>query len=186
MESVQRRSFLKIARRRRRRMPRASQGLRGGAPKSQDHQSQYLRAAQPQPAVQPEQHGGDGGNRRRHYGDRRRRRARHAGTVRGHADRQESVPHRGHLAGDVHRRGSIRPAARRRTRRARSTWRCGTSKAKRSACRCMKCWEDRSAISASAMALPGCRRRPAAGRGAGRAAAAAAVGAAVAAAAAAA
>ena len=71
---MQRRSFMKIARRGSRRVPGAAKGLRGGATKGEDHQGQYLRASQPKPVVQPKQHGGDGGNRCRDHGHRRRRR----------------------------------------------------------------------------------------------------------------
>ena len=44
-----------------------------GAAQGQDHQGQHLRAAQREPAVQPEQHAGDGGDRHRHHGHRRGR-----------------------------------------------------------------------------------------------------------------
>jgi hypothetical protein len=51
------------------------------------------------------------------------------------------------------------PGARRRTRWARSTSRSGTSRARRSACRCTNCWAARRATTASAM-RPAARGRP--------------------------
>ncbi len=71
------------------------------AAESQDHARAHLQAAEPQPALQSEQHGRDRRNRHRHHRRRRGRRERHAGAVRRHADRQEPVQDRVDLAGDV-------------------------------------------------------------------------------------
>ena len=91
-----------------------------------------------------------GRDRHRHHRHRRRRREGHARAVRRHADRQEPVPDRGDLAGDVHRLVLSARAARRRTRSARSISRSGTSRARRSACRCTSCSAARRATTASA------------------------------------
>ena len=88
---------------------RSGAGLRqpvrglGGSPEGQDHPRPHLPAAEPQPAVQPEQHGVHGRDRHRHHRHRGGRLERHARAVRRHADRQEPVPHRSDLAGGLHR-----------------------------------------------------------------------------------
>ena len=122
----------------------------GGPPGRQDHPRANLPPAQLQPALQPEQHGGDGRDRHRDHRHRRRRLEGHARAVRRHAHRQEPVPHRGDLAGDRTSPGSTRQGARRRTRSARSTSRCGTSRARRSAFPSTSCSAAWRATTASA------------------------------------
>ena len=72
-------------------------------PRGKDHARPHLHAAEPEPALQPEQHGRHGRDRHRDHRHRRRRLQGHARAVRRHAHRQESVPDRSDLAGDVHR-----------------------------------------------------------------------------------
>ena len=65
-----------------RRLPGASAARQGRAAEDQDHAGPYLSAARPQPALQPEQHAGDGGDRSRHNRHRRGRLQGHAGAMR--------------------------------------------------------------------------------------------------------
>ena len=56
------------------------------------------------------------------------------------ADREESVPHRALAGRTCIAPSTIRPDASGCTRSALSIWRCGTSRARRWACRFTSCW----------------------------------------------
>ena len=118
---VNRRTFLRSLARRRRLACFVLPDAVGRTAEGEDHARPDLSTAEPQPAVQSEQHGRHGRDRHRHHRHRRRRREGHARAVRRDADRQESVPDRGDLAGGVHRLVlSAGPREGARARRARS------------------------------------------------------------------
>ena len=89
---------------------------------------------------------------RRLAGDRRGRRARDRAA----ADRRKPVRDRAALAEDLRRAARPRPDRRgaRRRARARSTWPCGTSRARRWACRSTSCSAARCTTASASTATP--------------------------------
>ena len=128
--------------------------------------SAQLRRQRPA-GLPAEQHGRAGRYRRRHHRHRPGRLAGHGAQRRAQRHRQERVRHRDDLAGRVHGRVLLAGQGAAARASAPSTWRCGTSRARRSACRSTSSSAARPVSTSSSTPPRACRRARPARRGAG-------------------